>query len=175
TVSNLEAAGFWRQDHSTAGQWQITQLRDHGREHGSVSFLNPNWKVGVYCRESSEFVSNPTVLAKGAVTKKLVRFEWIIFQKIGSEPFEIFSILFISKLAPELPDLLSPCYISLRRVPLRAAVQVRLDGRSSGKSPTDGSHCPGIEEYVRSGQDGGNGSQRLLESKGQVSTFTQIA
>ena len=125
--------------------------------------------------ESHELVSDPAVLATGTVTKKFVRFEWIIFKKLGYELLKLLLIFFVSELAAKLPHLLSPGDIRLWRLPLADAVQVWFNSRSARKFPADGSQGPSVEEYVGNRQDGGNGCQCLLDFARQISALTQIA
>src|SRR5215510_11386257 len=107
----------------------------------------------MFLSEFCEFVSNPTVPTKGAVTKKLMRLERVVFKKFGHELLILFSIFFVSKLASKFPYFLSPRDISLWRLPLADTMQIWLDSRSARKFLADGSQRPGIEKDIGGRQD----------------------
>ena len=156
----FQPTGFRWQNHSPAGQWKIGHLGKHRSYDTSVRFLDPDRKLAVFFGEFQEFVSNAAVLAKGAVTKQLVRFERIIFKKLGYELLKLFAIFFVSKLAAKFPYLLSPSDVGLRRLPVADAVQVWLDRRPARKLPADSGQRPSVEEDVGGGQDSGGGQRR---------------
>ena len=67
-----------------------------------------------------------------------MRFEGIIFKKLGCELLKLFAIFFVGNLAAKFPYLFSPSDVGLRRLPIADPVQIRLDRRPPWKLPTDG-------------------------------------
>src|SRR5215510_1363036 len=114
----------------------------------------------MFLSEFCEFVSNPTVPTKGAVTKKLMRLERVVFKKFGHELLILFSIFFVSKLASKFPYFLSPRDISLWRLPLADAMQIWFDSGSARKFFANCSERPSIEKHIGNRQAHGRWRER---------------